>query len=469
MMAPPRSRRLLLAAAAACVCAAPSATRADDATEAKLRFDRGLRLIQKNKIRPALDEFLVSNRLVPNPSATFNIATCLEALKKYEEAFSTYTTYLDYHLSAEEREAGEEGLKRVVPRVARLAVTSSPPGAAIYLDRKNLGQYGAAPRTLAAPPGDHNVILSLPGHLPAVKSTILIKGTEARIEATLQPMIGKVKVTTIPPGAAIRLAGPAGPAGPVLGETPEEVQLAVGTRDFVLSLEGYEDWKEEVEVEPVGVASLEARLRKLPVPLGRLRVLTNVASALVLVDGEEAGFSPLIKELERGQHAIAVSKPGFKPWEGSVQIDPASLMGGEVTLMPSHAGRAESAWQWTLLATTAAATILGGASGVLALGASEDFERNPSERAFERVGDLNLAADALLGVAVVAGAATLALYLAGGSAADEVSTAEFGVRTSAYRKNQAEPEPESAEDPAPADTPEPEAPDPSATPAEASP
>ena len=80
------------------VLAVPAGARADTATEAKLRFDLGVQLLQQRKVREALGELFVSNRLSPNPNALFNIGLCLESLGREDEAFSTYSEYLAFEV-----------------------------------------------------------------------------------------------------------------------------------------------------------------------------------------------------------------------------------------------------------------------------------------------------------------------------------------------------------------------------------
>src|SRR5438067_5583376 len=120
------------------------AARADSlADEADFRFRRGAALVARGKIEEGLGEFLASNRLVHNRNVAFNIARCFEALKKPNEAYRWYTDILaDASTAASDRQAVAEAVQRLRPSLALLRVETDPPGAAVYVDRTDLGQRG---------------------------------------------------------------------------------------------------------------------------------------------------------------------------------------------------------------------------------------------------------------------------------------------------------------------------------------
>lgn len=383
--------------------------RADDATEAKLRFDRGVAFIERGEVRQALDEFFVSNRLSPNPTATYNIAACLEALERFAEAFSTYSAYLEgFELGAEERSSGRAALARILPKVARLSVRSTPPGAAIFVDRPNLGQYGVTPRTLAHEPGEHTVIAVLSGHHRAERKVTLARGELTEVALELAPIEETVRIDSAPPGAQVRIGRP---EGPVVGTTPLQTRLALGERRIFLALDGYEARREVVDVVAGGAPALSVTMRKLPAPTGRLRVLTNVPNALVRVNGEASGYTPLVVELPGGAHQISVERRGYTTWLGPVGIVPERPLVADVTLRSEDPPRPAAALKWVLGATAATAVLLGAGVGVSARQAAQEFDDNPTRARFDDTNRLNAAADALFGVALLTGVATGVLLL----------------------------------------------------------
>jgi outer membrane receptor for ferrienterochelin and colicins len=412
----------LLAVWGSAIVARPQPALADNATEAKLKFDRGLQLYERGRVREALDEFFVSNRLSPNPSVAFNIATCLDALNRFDDAYSAYSEYLAHDLSAAERKQGEEALARILPKVARLKIDSTPAGASIFLDRKNLGQYGYTPRSLAAPPGDHQVLLSLSGYETAKMGVTLVRGKEATLDVTLSPQKGRIRVSSRPPGARIHLGAI---DGDVLGTTPATVDVPFGMTRIYLELEGYSPSRQELTAVAGESIDLDVALELLPPSPGRLRVLTNVPSALVAVDHREAGFTPLVLELTAREHAIEVHQPGYRPWAGTIRIEPNGLVAMEVTLEPLEQSTGRGPWPWTLLSASAASGLVALGLGIGAVGVAGDFEKTPTRDLYEEAQKLNTAADVMLGVSLISAAATAALFLFGEDREERSSSAEL--------------------------------------------
>src|SRR5205823_3662023 len=135
--------------AAALILLASVAVRADSiADEADFRFHRAATLYRQGKVEEALGEFLASNRLVRNRNVVFNIARCFEELKRYNEAYRWYTELSPEEMPESDRKELLAGLKRLQPSLALLHVQSDPPGATVFVDRKDLGARGQTPVTL---------------------------------------------------------------------------------------------------------------------------------------------------------------------------------------------------------------------------------------------------------------------------------------------------------------------------------
>src|SRR5688572_17227335 len=134
------------------------------ADEADARFRRGAELYRQRRYDEALLEFFTSNRLAPNRNVVFNIARSLEALGRYDEAYRYYSDFLAAGPPPEDRQAAEARLAELAPRVALVEVRSVPPGATVYVDRKDLGGRGETPLVIALPPGPHQLLLERAGH-----------------------------------------------------------------------------------------------------------------------------------------------------------------------------------------------------------------------------------------------------------------------------------------------------------------
>src|SRR4051794_20939124 len=137
------SRYTPLALLAGALALAPVSARADGtADEADLHFRMGTRDFARGEYEGALAHFLHSNRLASNRNVLFNIATAFEQLKRHVDAHRYYVDALDGEADPRARTAVRAGLARVTPSVAVLDVTTSPPGATLYVDRRDLGSAG---------------------------------------------------------------------------------------------------------------------------------------------------------------------------------------------------------------------------------------------------------------------------------------------------------------------------------------
>lgn len=105
-------------------------------------------------------DFLASNRLVPNRNVIFNIARTYEQLERAPDAYRYYVQAAEGETDPAAKKRLEESIARITSQVAILRVETSPPGATIYLARKDLGPRGSAPRTLG--PGSSAMTLYTP-------------------------------------------------------------------------------------------------------------------------------------------------------------------------------------------------------------------------------------------------------------------------------------------------------------------
>ena len=166
---------LVLAVALAAGLVAP-ARAADVADEAQFHFERGNQYYRQGRLEEALAAYYASNRLVPNRNVTFNIARCLEQLKRYDEAFRAWVAVEEQNPPQSERAVVAAAIDRLRPFLALVQIETRPPGATIYVNRRDLGALGQTPKRLALREGQARLILELPGHRPAERAVTLVKG-----------------------------------------------------------------------------------------------------------------------------------------------------------------------------------------------------------------------------------------------------------------------------------------------------
>ena len=266
----------------------PSALADNLADEADLQFKLGADAYQKGDFSGALEHFLASNRLVPNRNVIFDIARSYEELHNAPSAYRYYVEALDGETRADQKQRIEEALKRIAPSVAVLKVTTDPPGATVYLDRKDLGSRGNTPRNLGLGAGRHKIMVELPGYEPAEKADVdLVVGKEADVDFKLVAILGTVKIDG-ENGAQVRLDSE---EGPILGTIPCTVQVPPGRHMLYVQKLGYQVQNVPIDVPPRGNVVAHARLAA---QTGAVVVNTDIRDALVSIDDQPSGFTPAV-------------------------------------------------------------------------------------------------------------------------------------------------------------------------------
>jgi hypothetical protein len=383
---------------------------ADDASEAKLQFELGRELYKQRRFAEAIEHFVASNRLVPNAKVVFNIAQTFGLMSRPLDAYNWYESYLAFPLDDAGRKVGAAARDALTPSVAVLDLSSSPPGAEVFLDRADLGALGQTPRRIAVAPGAHQVILRKAGWRDAeVSATAVLQKTRA-LSVTLEPMLGALRVETEPPGAAVKLEQ----GGEALGVTPLDTRAPVGTVRVVVTLEGHVEQVRSVEVRDGETVTLRLELVRAASTVAVLTVNAEPPGAHVSLDGKELGVAPLsITGLSPGAAHIAVSAPSREAWSQPIVLEPGGATRVEVKLVDPSALR----WKgWRFVGYAGAVLALGGgaALGGIAVSERQAFFVNPSAERLHRIETLNLAADLTLAAGAAIAIATLIIDLATG-------------------------------------------------------
>jgi outer membrane receptor for ferrienterochelin and colicins len=285
----------------------------DLAAEASLHFERAIELYRDKDYRGALERLLLSNRLAPNRNVAFNIARVYEKLDDPQTAWRYYAAFVAEEPDQGRRQPAEEALARLAGQVALVRIESEPPGATVYIDRKDLGARGRTPITLALDPSVHEVILERAGFVVAQGSIEAVVGETKEQRVALEPVVGTVELRGTPEGASVYDVG----RGALVGTLPLRVDVPAGPMTVRVEAPGHASRELVVEVLADESRVASVALERL---MGRVVVDAPDSGALVQVDGLASGFTPVVLDLPVGPHDIVVSLEGTRPYTTTVDV-----------------------------------------------------------------------------------------------------------------------------------------------------
>jgi outer membrane receptor for ferrienterochelin and colicins len=287
------------------------------ADEADLQFQIAAEHYAKSEFREALEHFLASNRLVPNKNVVFNIARTYEKLGRYADAHRYYTELLEDETNAKKLVEIKEAIQRIGPNVAVLKVETNPPGATIYIDRRDLGSRGAAPRALAVSPGKYRVIAEIDGYELSTSAVVEARlGAETVVPLALTRIVGTVQVGIEgAPGAEVHVDDEKAPAACL---APCSFQIPPGRHLLYFSRDGFQAAPRQVNVAARETARTTAQLTPLT---GAVVVSADERDAVVEIDGRPMGFTPaVIQNVAVGTRRVRVFLRGYAPVEREVDV-----------------------------------------------------------------------------------------------------------------------------------------------------
>jgi parallel beta-helix repeat protein len=196
-----------------------------------------------------------------------------------------------------------------------LTVTSTPSGAAITIDGTHIGE--TTPHTRPMMPGAYTIKLTLDGYQDWKQRVQVMSGETRYVQATLTlspPIDGVLSVTSTPSGADIAIDG-----APIGETTPHSMSIMPGYHTIELSLEGYQDWTEGVQVTSDETTNVDATLTQAT---GSISVTSTPSGAGLSFDGvainEIAPYT--IPNVTPGYHTIKLTLESYLDWTETVSV-----------------------------------------------------------------------------------------------------------------------------------------------------
>ncbi|MEZ4461642.1 MAG: TonB-dependent receptor [bacterium] len=297
------------------------------ADEADVEFRLGNDAFIKGDYDAALSHYFASNRLVPNRNVLYNAARAYEASGRLVEAYRYYQGFLK---GASEEEVAEvtKALKRIRKGIGVISVTSDPPGATVYLDRKDLGAYGVTPVDVPVKSGEYVILLSRRAATSAATEPVKIGSGESKtVERAMTRREGSLALT----GKIGRISIRIGDDPPRELDLPTTIKVAAGSQILEFSAPGFATQRMEFDVKENETISTEVQLERQQ---GAIVVQSTEDNSTVLLDGQVVGFTPAVIRANVGQHQLQVVAQGFAPFEQTVEIEVDGRAEFNVELQP---------------------------------------------------------------------------------------------------------------------------------------
>lgn len=212
--------------------------------QAAVQYDKG-------NYDKALEQYKKAHTLWANPKLSFSIVKCLEALKRYREALEVAQRGLKENPKSvlkSRLESKVTFLNKILSK-GRLRLTIRPSGSTVSIDGKSVGTAPLDVQILE--PGKHELKITHPNYANIVQGITVNGGAELALSFTLQPLSGKLSISSTPSGAEVLIDGKS------WGKTPlSNLTIPTGSHAVTVKYPGYKAATRRVNVSPEQAESI---------------------------------------------------------------------------------------------------------------------------------------------------------------------------------------------------------------------
>ncbi len=161
--------------------------------------------------------------------------------------------------------------------------------------------------------GDYQLSITAAGYRP-LKSDITISNEDSQVvQLVLQPLPGKLDVTTQPNGARVFIDNKQ------LGETPlKAVPVEAGQYRLRIQMARYLPLAQDLLIQ--GREIQQQVVAPLAPAWANISIDSQPQGASILIDGEAAGSTPAVVEILQGEHQLILQKESYSDWQQLLKI-----------------------------------------------------------------------------------------------------------------------------------------------------
>jgi hypothetical protein len=356
---------------------ATTVTASPERDAANQHYSAGQRAFEDGDFAKAADELKASVAAKPTVRALLTLGNTYIKLGQLDDAKAAFARILEVDPKSSKRKQVETLIRNLDTLAkTRLVITTTPPGATVYLDMKADGSRGKTPVTVPALPGRHRVILEMDNYEPSTQADVMaVEGQDVPVTATLRAKGCDASIDA-EPAARISIDGGQGATAPVTA------RLMVGEHLIAFTQPGYVDKQRTVSCEVDKPLTLKETLDRIPMATLALHAPDG---AHVDID-DKAVRDPKHVELPPGQHRVSIDGGKDGKWSAtltlqngaSTEITPSLLAPAPANqpnldvIVADRQARRQEAVQWRLrrdaeITAGVIFTVLGVAAGGVGL------------------------------------------------------------------------------------------------------
>jgi hypothetical protein len=356
-----------------------------------------------------LASFQEAYRISNDPNILFNIGATYGKLKRYEDAISSYNSFLAEAPNSLAASYAKEAIAQLqdLLKEGSIEVSTNQDPAEIYIDGNKKGSSPATIGGLA--PGKHTIAVEKVGFKKYQEELTLKVGQNIKLNVVLKSIPCSLEVSTNQDPANVYLDGKL--VGTSLYRSQEILE---GAHKLALQKKGFQKYEEELLCTPAQNFTLKPSLE---VAIGELEIFANVVGAAVFLDGKKVGLTSStgtlpLSEIPVGEHEVLVTFPPFQNFQQTfilVEDEPltieAALLGSS---MPKslYTASALAGGTGIILGAVALSFVAKGNTLQRREGSFQDeIDSNIIQGVFDKALIFGITADVTVGAAVVSSGA----------------------------------------------------------------